>query len=95
MNMLISFSPVFAETRKKSLHSPSLMKCLAPLSTQPEAVFVARVRMPAASEPAPGSVMAMAQVRWPSTDGFSHRSTCAPLQCSSGSYTLPKARRIK
>ena len=33
MNMLISFSPVFAETRKKSDQMPSLMKCLLPLST--------------------------------------------------------------
>ena len=85
MNMLISFSPVLAETRKKSLHSPSLMKCLLPLSTQPVSVFLAWVLMPAASEPAPDSVMVMAQVRSPATLGLSQRSTCAPLQCSSGS----------
>jgi hypothetical protein len=77
MNMLISLSPVLAETRKKSLHSPSLMKCLLPLSTQPVSVFVARVLMPAASEPAPGSVMAMAQVRCTRTAG-SASATCAP-----------------
>ena len=91
MNMEISFppaSPVLAETRKKSLHRPSLMKCLLPLSTQPpsaDPVRFAWVRMPAASDPAPGSVMAMAQVRSPATVGFSQRSTCAPWQCSSGS----------
>jgi len=41
--------------------------------------------MPAASEPAPDSVMVMAQVRLPSTAGLSQRSICSPLQCSSGS----------
>jgi predicted dehydrogenase len=39
------------------------MKCLLPFSTQPVAVFLAWVLMPCASEPAPDSVMAMAQVR--------------------------------
>jgi hypothetical protein len=95
MNIEMAFSPVRADTRKKSLHRPSLMKCLLPLSTQPEAVRRAWVRMPAASEPAPGSVMVIEQVRAPGHRRRSQRSTCGPLQCSKGSYTLPKARRIR
>jgi hypothetical protein len=35
--------------------------------------------MPAASEPAPGSVIAMAQVRSPRTAGSSQRARCSPL----------------
>ena len=86
MNIEISLSPVRAETRKKSLHSPSLMKCLAPLSTQrPSSRSLAWVWMPAASEPAPGSVIAMAQVRSPRTAGSSQRARCSPRHSSSGS----------
>ncbi len=95
MNSEISFSPVRADTRKKSDQKPSLMKCLLPLSTQPFPLGSARVLMPCASDPAPGSVMAMAQVRSPRTEGSSQRSTCSPRQASRASYTLPKARRIR
>ena len=86
MNIEISRSPVRAETRKKSLHQPSLMKCLLPCRRQlPSACGSARVRMPCASEPAPGSVIAIAQVRAPCTAGSSQRATCSPRHSSSGS----------
>ena len=68
---------VTAETTKKSEKRPSLMKCLLPLSRQPSPSRSARVLMPAASEPAPGSVIAIEQVRSPRTQGSSQRSFCA------------------
>ncbi len=61
------------------------MKCFWPFSTQPAPSRTARVRMPAASEPAPGSVMAMEPVRAPVTEGCSQRACWAGVPASSTS----------
>ena len=73
---------VTAETTKKSENAPSLMKCFWPVSSQPPPSRSARVLMPAASEPAPGSVMAIEQVRSPRTAGRSQRCFCASSPAS-------------
>jgi hypothetical protein len=56
---------VTAVTTKKSENKPSEMKCLVPLRRHFSPSRRARVLMAAASDPAPGSVMAMEQVRSP------------------------------
>ena len=86
---------VTADTMKKSENSPSLMKCFCPNSCQPLPSRTARVVIAAASDPAPGSVIAIEHVRSPRTAGSSQRSFCASVPSSSDSYTLPKARRIR
>ena len=50
--------------------------------------------MPAASEPASGSVIPKAQIRSPRTDGKRYSSRCRPLQAVSISYTWPKMLRM-
>ena len=53
---------VTAKTTQTSPTLPWVVKVLAPLSTQPPSTFSARVRVPAASEPAPGSVRLQAPI---------------------------------
>ena len=52
-------APVFAATKYRSACTPLVMKSLVPFRTHslPSAERFAVVRMPATSEPAPGSVM--------------------------------------
>ena len=76
---------VTAETMKKSENMPSLTKCLCPVSVHPSPVGTARVEMPAASDPAPGSVMAIEQVRSPCTHGSSQRCFCSSVPTNSTS----------
>ena len=64
---------VFAATKYTSASTPLVMNILLPLSTQPSplASRTARVRMPATSDPASGSVTATAVIFSPRTiDGM-------------------------
>ena len=59
-------SPVRAATKTRSPCTPLVMNSLLPLSTQRIAIaHRARVRMPATSDPAPGSVIATAVISSP------------------------------
>ena len=62
---------------------PLVMKVLDPVSTQSSPSRRAVVRSPCRSEPAPGSVIAIAVIISPRTNGGSHRSFCSSVvRCS-------------
>ena len=62
-----------------------------PLTRQPPSTFSARVRRPARSEPAPGSLKSWHQTRSPRRLGGTKRSSCSGLPCSMrvGTTQLP------
>ena len=60
---------VTAVTTKKSEYAPSEIKCFDPFKVQPCFDGVARDVIAAASDPAPGSVNAIENVRSPRTAG--------------------------
>ena len=62
-----------------SLRMPLLMKVLEPLSTQWSPLSTALVRMPCRSEPAPGSVIAIAEISSPETSPGSQRCFCSSV----------------
>ncbi len=55
----------------------SVMKHFRPLRTYPPSTSRATVRMPATSEPAPGSVIAIAPLMSPAANGGSQRARCS------------------
>ena len=66
-----------------------LMKILAPSRTQPPSTRFARVEMPAASEPAPGSVSPKAAIFSPAASGRSQSSFCCSVpKRASGSEAM-------
>ncbi len=67
---------VTAKTTQTSPSRPWVVKVLAPLSTHPPSTRSARVRVPAASDPAPGSVRLQAPILVPDASGVSQRCLC-------------------
>ena len=70
---------VRATTSTRSALMPLVMNVLDPLSTQSEPSRRAVVRSPCRSEPAPGSLMAMAVIISPVTNGGSQRCFCSSV----------------
>ena len=58
---------------------PWVVKVLEPFRIQPPSTLSARVRVPAASEPAPGSVRLQAPIFSPLASGVSQRGFCSSL----------------
>ena len=65
---------VFAPTTRTSARPALVMYILRPSSTQPSSVRRARAVMPATSEPAPGSVTAIAAMASPAASAATQRS---------------------
>ncbi|SQA26331.1 Uncharacterised protein [Streptomyces griseus] len=70
---------VFATTTTRSAMMPLEMKVLEPFSSQWSPLSSAVVRMPWRSEPAPGSVMAMAVTVSPEQKPGSQRRFCSSV----------------
>ena len=70
---------VFATTITRSARMPLEMNVLEPFSSQWSPLSSAVVRMPWRSEPAPGSVMAMAVISEPSQNPGSQRRFCSSV----------------
>ena len=68
---------------RKSARVPEVMNILAPLTTYSSPSHTARVRRPATSEPASGSVIANAAIFSPARTGATKRRFCS---------SVPKAR---
>ena len=66
----------------RSAFCPLVIKVLAPLTTKWSPASTAEVRMPAMSDPAPGSVMPMAAISSPLTKPGSQRSCCSEVVSS-------------
>jgi len=73
---------VSARRQPGSAFKPFVMKVLEPFRTQPSDVRVAEVRMAARSEPAVGSVIAIAVISSPEQNEGSHRSLCSAVASS-------------
>jgi len=58
---------------------PWVVNVFEPFRIQPPSTFSARVRVPAASEPAPGSVRLQAPIFSPRARGTSQRRRCSSL----------------
>ncbi len=69
--------------------APLVMNVLEPLSTQPPETLRAVVRIPARSEPASGSVMAMASTELPAMASGRKRRCCSGLpNCRMGGMAI-------
>ena len=81
MNMEMSRlpGPDLAAMKYRSACTPLVMNILVPLSTQSSPSRLAVVRMPATSEPAPGSVMPTAVISSPAITRRRYLSFCAAL----------------
>ena len=80
--MLWPRGPLVSVTAKTTQMSPTLpwvVKVLAPLRIQPPSTFSARLRVPAASDPAPGSVRLQAPIFSPLASGTTQRRRCSSL----------------
>ena len=72
-------SSLRAHTTATSATEPLVIHIFEPLSTQPEDVFFARVRMPAGFDPASGSVRPKQPIVSPAAIPGSQRSFCSSL----------------
>jgi len=68
-----------AKTMVKSASLPPVMKVFSPRMTQSEPSLRALVLIAVASEPAPGSVIAKHEIRWPSMVGSRYSCRCDSL----------------
>ncbi len=75
----VPLGSVTAKTTQVSPTLPWVVKVLAPFRIQPPSTRSARVRVPAASEPAPGSVRLQAPIFSPLASGTSQRCFCSSL----------------
>ena len=76
---LVPSGSVTAMITQTSPTEPWVVKVFEPLRIQPPSTFSARVRVPAASEPAPGSVRLQAPIFSPRASGTSQRCFCSSV----------------